>query len=93
MSITASSDGAYVATASHDGSVNVWSVQHGDVVLEHEGPDRMLQVSNFAGAVAAETVLYSARLRDPASWLPLAAGASSRNLVFSFWLSDVQSPD
>ena len=45
VSIRASSDGAYVATASHDGSVNVWSVQRGDVVFEHEGPDRMLQVS------------------------------------------------
>ena len=24
------------------------------------------------------------RLREPASWLPLATGASSRNLVFTF---------
>ena len=29
------------------------------------------------------------RLRDPASWLPLAVGASSRNLVFTFQLSIV----
>ena len=27
---------------------------------------------------------FKTRLRDPASWLPLAAGASSRNLVFAF---------
>ena len=30
------------------------------------------------------------RLRDPASWLLLAARASSRNLVFTFQLSTVQ---
>ena len=29
------------------------------------------------------------RSRDLASWLPLAAGASSRNLVFTFQLSTV----
>ena len=30
------------------------------------------------------------RLRDPASWLPLATGASSRNLVFPFcWDTDI----
>ena len=29
------------------------------------------------------------RLRDPASWLPLAAEASSHNLVFTFKLSTV----
>ena len=30
------------------------------------------------------------RLRDPAPWIPLAAGASSRNLVITFQLSTVQ---
>ena len=29
------------------------------------------------------------RLRDAASWLPLAAGASSHNLAFTFYLSTV----
>ena len=29
------------------------------------------------------------RLRDPASWLPLASRVSSRNLVFTFYLSIV----
>ena len=36
--------------------------------------------------------MAKARLRDPASWLPLAAGASSRNLVI-FLLITVQPAD
>ena len=31
------------------------------------------------------------RSRDPASWLPLAEGVSSRNLVFTFYLSTVNA--
>ena len=54
VSITASGDGAYVATASHDGSVSVWSVQHGDVVSHHEGPDRMLQVTPVVVTLRSE---------------------------------------
>ena len=31
------------------------------------------------------------RSRDPASWLPLAEGVSSRNLVFTFYLRTVHT--
>ena len=48
---------------------------------------RAVSVLLISGRVPLYTVLgrkVKTRLRDPASWLPLDAGASSRNLVFTF---------
>ena len=47
-------------------------------------PDMRRNASVLLYTVHYSATMVKTRLRDPTSWLPVAAGASSRNLVFNF---------